>query len=77
MRAFKEAGYQIPNDIAIIGFDDMPVCTYIEPSLTTINVPKEFMGKMAVRRINELITDSQSQPIKIEITTSLTKRKSC
>ena len=77
LRAFREAGYRIPQDIAIVGFDNMPVCTYIEPALTTIHVPKEYMGQMAVRRLHELISHSDSQPIKIEISTTLQKRKSC
>lgn len=77
VRALKEAGYRIPQDIAVVGFDNMPICTYMEPALTTIHVPKEYMGKMAVRRLHELITTPDSQPIKIEISTSLQKRRSC
>ncbi len=77
IRALREAGYQIPRDIAVVGFDNMPICTYIDPTLTTIHVPKEYMGQMAVRRLHELITTSDSQPIKIEISTTLQKRRSC
>lgn len=77
VKALKEAGYRIPQDIAVVGFDNMPLCTYIEPTLTTIHVPKQYMGKMAVKRLHEIINDSDSQPIKIEIATSLHKRKSC
>ena len=77
MRAMREAGHRIPQDIAIVGFDDMPICTYVEPALTTVRVPKQYMGRMAVRRLHELINDPDSLPIKIEISTSLQKRKSC
>lgn len=77
MRAFREAGYRIPQDIAIVGFDNMPICTYVEPTLTSIHVPKEYMSQMAVRRLHELITHADSHPIKIEIATSLQKRRSC
>lgn len=76
MRAFQEYGYEIPKDISIIGFDNMPLCTYAQPSLTTIHVPKEYMGQMAVRRIHERITRSQNTFIKIEISTDFIKRKS-
>ena len=75
--ALKEAGYRIPQDIAIVGFDNMPLCTCMEPPLTTIHVPKQYMGRMAVHRLHELICDPDSQPIKIEISTTLQKRKSC
>ena len=76
-RAFKEAGYRIPQDIAIVGFDNMPISTYIEPPLTTIHVPKQYMGQAAVQRLHELITVPDSFPVKLEICTSLKKRKSC
>lgn len=77
VRALKEAGFHIPKDIAIVGFDDMPVCKYIEPALTTICVPKQYMGFMAVRRLQELISSPDSLPVKIEVSTSLISRKSC
>ena len=76
-KALKEAGYRIPQDIAIVGFDNMPICTYIEPTLTTIHVPKQYMGRMAVQRLHERICDPDSFPIKLEISTTLQKRKSC
>lgn len=76
VKACLEAGYRIPEDIAVIGFDNMPLCTYLNPTLTTIHVPKQYMGKVAVRRLHELITEPDSSPLKIEISTSLIKRKS-
>lgn len=77
VRALKEAGYRIPKDIAVVGFDDMPLCNYIDPALTTIHVPKQYMGRMAVQRIHQLILSPDSLPIKIEISTKLVVRKSC
>lgn len=76
-RAFQDAGFHIPQDIAIVGFDDMPICTYLDPTLTTIHVPKQYMGRMAVLRLHELICTPDSHPVKIEISTALKKRKSC
>lgn len=77
VRALKETGYRIPQDIAVVGFDDLPVCACIEPPLTTIHVPKQYMGRVAVQRLHELIRDPDSLPVKIEISTTLKKRKSC
>lgn len=77
VRAFLEAGYRIPQDIAVVGFDNMPVCTYTDPPLTTLHVPKQYMGQMAVHRLHTLISAPDSMPVKIEISTSLKKRKSC
>lgn len=75
-KALKEKGYRIPNDIAIIGFDNMPLCTYVEPALTTVNVPKRYMGEMAAQRLAVMMESKNTSPVKIEITTDLVKRKS-
>lgn len=76
MKALQKAGYKIPQDIAIIGFDNMPMTNYIEPSLTTINVPKHYMGQMAAARLFEVIRSDHFSPVKLEIGTNLIKRRS-
>lgn len=76
IKAFKEAGYSIPEDISILGFDDMPHCTYIEPQLTTIRVPKIYFGTVATKRLLELIEFPTKETIKILVNTSLVPRKS-
>lgn len=76
VRAFHEYNYRIPQDIAVIGFDNMPLCTCTDPTLSTIHVPKQYMGKVAVGRLHELITQQDTNPLKIEIGTSLIKRRS-
>ncbi len=76
MMAFKEAGYRIPEDVAVIGFDDMPACEYVSPPLSTIMVPKLFMGETAAMRVIRLIEDGGTQPLKIEVSTRLVRRRS-
>lgn len=76
MRAFKESGYRIPQDIAIIGFDNIPYSTYIDPPLTTIDVPKAFMGTVAAKHLIALIQKNEKFHIKIEINTNLIIRYS-
>lgn len=76
MKAFKEYGYHIPKDIAIVGFDNVPLSKIIEPSLTTIHVPKQYMGEMAVKRLITLLQNRGTQPVKIEISTKLIERGS-
>jgi LacI family transcriptional regulator len=49
MRVFKSAGLRIPEDIAIVGFNNDVICTLIEPQLTTINYPGVEMGEIAAR----------------------------
>lgn len=76
MRALKEAGYHIPGDIGIIGFDNTAMCEITEPPLTTIHVPKQAMGQLAVDRLTSIIDNKPSANIKIEISISLVKRGS-
>lgn len=76
MKALREKGYRIPEDVSVMGFDDMPLCNYIEPTLTTVHVPKQYMGQMAVTRLLQIIRSSENYPVKIEIGTRIIKRKS-
>lgn len=76
LRALREAGYRVPQDVAIAGFDDLPLCVYVDPPLTTIHVPKQYMGQTAVRRLDRILREKQSYPAKIEIATALVKRRS-
>ena len=74
--ALKEAGHRIPEDVAVVGFDDLPACEYMNPPLSTILVPKLFMGETAAMRLVQMIETPNSQPLKIEVSTRLVKRRS-
>ena len=76
IKAFQAVGKKIPDDIAIIGFDNVPAAGYVEPSLSTIEVPKQYMGELATRRLIEIIKDRSNLPVKIEVNTKLVKRMS-
>ena len=51
MMALQVLGYTVPDDVSIVGFDNIDMCEKIRPKLTTINVNKEIMGKRAVQRL--------------------------
>ena len=76
IRALKEANYRVPEDVGVIGFDNTPMCEILDPPMTTIHVPKQVMGAMAVSRLLELIAQRNTQTIKIEVSTFLVKRGS-
>ena len=79
MKAFREAGYKIPEDIAIIGFDNTSLCELLDPPLTTINVPKQAMGKFAVIRLLSLMSTESGDvktASKTSVRTSLVHRAS-
>ena len=76
MRALKEKGYKIPEDISIIGIDDIPMCELTDPPLTTMHVPKHQMGVQAVKRLLEKINRNSREVLTIEIFTFLVERQS-
>ncbi len=76
IKALKEAGYRIPEDVAVVGFDDIPLYEFINPPLTTVHVPKHSMGETAVRRLIEMVELKDATVLKIEVGTKLIKRKS-
>ena len=55
MKALQERGYRIPEDVSIVGFDDLSFSAISSPALTTLRVPNKEMGKIAVRRLVELV----------------------
>lgn len=58
MRAIQGHGLRIPEDISVIGFNDVSVAKYVTPALTTVKVYTEWMGELAVSTILELIQES-------------------
>ena len=59
MRGFRDLGLRIPEDIALIGFDDIAFAAHVIPSLSTISQPKFDMGKIAAEKLLERISDKE------------------
>jgi LacI family transcriptional regulator len=76
-KAIQEKGLKIPEDISIIGFNDISTAQYIVPALTTIRVHTEFISKTAVGLLIERIKDEREISKKIIIPTKLVIRESC
>jgi LacI family transcriptional regulator len=77
MRALRDAGLTIPDDIAIVGFDDLPPATMVEPWLTTVRQPIHQMGAAAVTVLLDLIRNGANHPRRIILDTELVVRDSC
>lgn len=76
MQALKETGFRVPQDVSIIGFDDLPFCEIAVPRLTSLRVPKQEMGRLAVREIMEMIQGRTDTKTKIQICTEFMERDS-
>lgn len=67
MSALKEAGFQIPEEVSLIGFDGMEVSKCVYPPLTTMQVDTKYLGECAARRLLGLIDDSPQRKFFREI----------
>ncbi len=76
MEAARERGKKIPDDISIIGFDDIPQAAQVHPPLTTIRQPLEEMGHRAAQMLLEIIEHPEQAAEKIELPTELVMRES-
>ncbi len=75
-RALKLAGRVIPEDVAVVGFDDVRFSRYISPALTTIRAPIEEVGYEAVRQLLCLLNGQQATPL-VLMRTEIVIRESC
>lgn len=76
MDAVRDAGLQVPKDVSIIGFDDIPEAQHLHPSLTTVQQPLEEMGHMAAQRLFKQLKEPDLPGDRIELATQLIIRDS-
>jgi LacI family transcriptional regulator len=77
LQALHEQGLQIPSDMAIVGFDDMPWATSLQPPLTAVSQPTYALGTTAATLLLERIKTPDRQPTHIALKTQLMVRASC
>ena len=77
IRALKERGRRIPEDVAIVGFDNLPMSAMIEPPLSTIDVSKRKIGSTAVSLLHDAMTATHPCPfVKVLVGAELVTRES-
>ena len=74
--ALREAGLRIPEDLAVVGFDDIPLSRHLTPPLTTVRAPIEAAGVVAARQLANLIQGEIAPPLTL-LPTELMIRRSC
>ncbi len=77
MRAFREAGRSIPEDLAIVGYDDTWFATMTQPTLTSVRMPIEEMGALAVQMLVDRVEGRDVPEHHPVLPVSLTVRASC
>jgi DNA-binding LacI/PurR family transcriptional regulator len=76
MQEFRERGLHIPEDISIVGFDDIAFAALSNPPLTTIRLPRADLGREAVEALLATITDPERQGVEVNVPTYLVLRDS-
>jgi LacI family transcriptional regulator len=74
MQAVKEKGLRIPEDIGLVGYDDIPFSSLISPSLSTIRLKKQELGAESVKLLLSRINGSREKMKKIMLNVELIVR---
>lgn len=77
MRAIQQAGWQVPQDLAVAGFNDIPLAALVSPPLTTVSAPAYQMGLEAMKMLQSLIAGKLPSQRQILLPTALVIRQSC
>lgn len=76
MKAFVELGIKLPEDMALVGFDDIAFAAVSVPSLTTVSVPKQLIGEIVVSQILKVIASRTFRRVKTQVAGELIIRES-
>ena len=76
IRALQEQGLRVPQDVSVMGFDDIPGAAFYTPSLTTVRQPLNRMGEVAAQSLLERIEGKKEYPSEIAIEPELVVRES-
>lgn len=76
IRALQEAGKRVPEDISVIGFDDIPTAALFTPALTTMRIDCKEMGMLATRRLMDRFLQPAATSIRVELACTLMERQS-
>ncbi len=76
LRAARERGIRVPEDLSVIGFDDSEQASIVTPALTTVRQPLAEMGRMAVSLLSRLLDNQRLEALRIELATKLVVRDS-
>jgi len=77
MQALDEAGREMPGDVAVVGYDDLPLAAFVRPSLTTVRTDPVLQGQEAVDMLMARISGEPYDRPEISYETRLVIRKSC
>ncbi|GHG32230.1 MULTISPECIES: LacI family DNA-binding transcriptional regulator [Amycolatopsis] len=76
LRALRRTGRRVPDDVAVVGFDNAPISRSTDPPLTTVSQPVEDLGARSARELLAVIDGTAGQPRRVVLGTTLVVRES-
>jgi len=76
LQAARERGVRVPEELSVVGFDDVEAAEIVTPALTTVRQPLAEMGRMAVSLLERLIEGQRIEALHVELRTQLVVRQS-
>jgi DNA-binding LacI/PurR family transcriptional regulator len=76
MSAFRDAGLRVPEDVSIVGFDDIQAAAFMNPALTTVHQPLQHMGELAAKTLLRRISTKEQDPDEVLVHAELVIRES-
>jgi LacI family transcriptional regulator len=77
LSSLQELGLEVPRDVAVAGFDDIPLARYLSPALTSVQVDNSGLGARAVELLLESVDGGSADPVHEVLPTTLVIRRSC
>jgi len=77
VRYARAAGLRVPEDLSILGVNDLDMAHLCNPPLTTIRIFREEIGRIGIQRLRELIKNPEQRPRRIDVLCELVVRESC
>ncbi len=77
LKALQERGIKVPDEIAVIGFDDLGFAPFLNPPLTTVRAPTETVGRMAAEKLFALLESQSANETAVVLPTEIVYRRSC
>jgi LacI family transcriptional regulator len=74
--AARQRGLRVPQDLSVVGFDDLPIARWVSPPLTTVRQPLAEMGRTAAQMLGDLIEGLPLRTVRVELSTELIVRES-
>ncbi|HEX2202769.1 MAG TPA: LacI family DNA-binding transcriptional regulator [Longimicrobium sp.] len=77
LSALHELGLGVPGDVAVAGFDDIPIARYLSPPLTSVHVDVHRLGERAIELLCQALADPGAPPVQERVAADLVVRRSC